>query len=49
MSMVQVQADGYLGADRQLHAAVEVEAFVSSASRLGVAEPRANLRGHLPG
>ena len=42
MSVVQVQADGYLGAAKLLHATVEV--FVSSASRLSVTEPGANLR-----
>ena len=42
MSVVQIQADGYLGAAKLLHATVEV--FVSSASRLSVTEPGANLR-----
>ncbi len=42
VNAVQVQADGYLGAAKLLHATVEV--FVSSASRLSVTEPGANLR-----
>jgi hypothetical protein len=42
VSAVQVQADGYLGAAKLLHAAVK--SFVSSAPRLRVTEPGANLR-----
>jgi SAM-dependent methyltransferase len=41
VSAVQVQADGYLGAAKLLHATVEV--FVSSAPRLRVTEPGAYL------
>jgi hypothetical protein len=41
MSAVQVQADGYLGAAKLL--GVTVRSFVSSASRLRVTEPGANL------
>ena len=41
MSAVQVQADGYLGAAKLLRATVR--SFVSSASRLRVTEPGANL------
>jgi hypothetical protein len=39
VSAVQVQADGYLGAAKLLHATVK--AFVSSASRLRATEPGA--------
>lgn len=39
--MSAVQVDGYLGAAKLLHATVNV--FVSSASRLKVTEPGANL------
>ena len=42
MSAVQLERDGYLGAASLLHATVEV--FVSSASRLRVTEPGADLR-----
>jgi hypothetical protein len=41
VSAVQVQADGFLGAAKLLGATVR--SFVSSASRLRVAEPGANL------
>jgi SAM-dependent methyltransferase len=41
VTAVQVQADSYLGAAKLLHATVRV--FVSSASRLSVTEPGANL------
>jgi hypothetical protein len=41
VSAVQIQADGYLGAATLLHATVK--AFVSSASRLRVTDPGANL------
>jgi len=41
VSAVQIQADGYLGAAKLLHATIK--SFVSSASRLRVTEPGTNL------
>jgi hypothetical protein len=41
VTAIQVQADGSLGAAKLLHATVR--SFVSSASRLRVTEPGANL------